>query len=100
MSDYIKREDAIEALNRHKKTFSYGEDNSKERYAYMQHLADFKAIENIPTADVVEVVRCKDCKYWQDQEEGIVEVPICTRSELISIRGKDDYCSYGERADA
>ena len=35
----------------------------------------FEIIDAQPTADVVEVVRCKDCKYWQDQEEGIVEVP-------------------------
>lgn len=55
MTDYIKRDDAIEALNRHKKTFSCGEDNSKERYAYMQHLADYMAIENVPSADVVEI---------------------------------------------
>ena len=68
MTDYIKREDAVEALNRHKKTFSCGEDNSKERYAYMQHLADFKAIEDIPTADVVEVGK------WCDMREYILEM--------------------------
>ena len=67
VSDYIKREDAVEALNRHKKTFSYGENNSKERYAYMQHLADFKAIEEIPTADVRENVKGE----WT-KEEGYV----------------------------
>ena len=64
-------------------------------------------IDTEPTADVVEVVRCKDCKYWQDQEEGIVEVPICARIQsaseenpLVMIIGENGYCSYGERAEA
>lgn len=26
-----------------------------------------RAIKEIPAADVVEVVRCKECKYWQDK---------------------------------
>lgn len=26
---------------------------------------DLKLIKNAPTADVVEVVRCKDCEYYQ-----------------------------------
>lgn len=70
-------------------------------------LVHWKDIENAPTADVVEVVRCKDCKYWQDQEEGIVEVPICARIQsapeenpLVMIIGENGYCSYGERREA
>lgn len=56
-----------------------------------------------PTADVVPVVRCKDCKYYVDQ--------YCTRD--IKCRTNmfymcatnmfymcaDDFCSYGERKD-
>ena len=46
-----------------------------------------------PTADVVEVVRCKDCKHYI--------ASYCTRD----IKGRtnmfymtdNDYCSYGER---
>ena len=47
-----------------------------------------------PTADVVEVVRCKDCKHYIAN--------YCTRD----IKGRtnmfymleNDYCSYGERS--
>ncbi len=39
-----------------------------------------------PTADVVEVVRCKDCKYWNNGD--------CYRIELTR---PTDFCSYGER---
>lgn len=44
---------------------------------------------NMPTADVVEVVRCKDCvHYWKNGED----VAICLASP------KDDaFCSEGER---
>ena len=61
-------------------------------------------IDEAPTIDAMEVVRCKDCKFWQDQEEGVVEVPICARPEnkyekhpFRFIIGKDGFCSYAER---
>jgi hypothetical protein len=59
-------------------------------------------IENAPTADVVEVVRCKDCKYYTDT---ITETR-CDHPELdYDVECYDqwintkptDFCSYGER---
>lgn len=54
-------------------------------------------IDKVPTADVVEVVRCKDCLY-ATKKYGHIE---CING--ISYRNHwnqpDDYCSYGERAD-
>ena len=52
-------------------------------------------IADAPAADVVEVVRCKDCKHYI--------ASYCTRD----IKGRtnmfymteNDYCSYGERID-
>ena len=45
-------------------------------------------IENEPTADVVEVVRCKDCKHKEQ----------CCEFIMISVKDKNiDFCSYGER---
>lgn len=47
------------------------------------------------TVDVVEVVRCKDCVYWQDNNDGY--------PHKECRWGKDetpdayDFCSYGER---
>ena len=61
-------------------------------------------IDDAPTIDAVPVIRCKDCKFWQAQEEGVVEVPICARPEnkhdkhpFRFIIGKDGFCSYAER---
>lgn len=52
------------------------------------------AIANTPTADVVEVVRCKDCKqsYF---------VKSCSKYECRkgcgTLKYANDFCSYGER---
>lgn len=46
-----------------------------------------------PPADVVEVVRCKDCK-WRNKAGCALE--IVDDSDKPS---DDDYCSYGERKD-
>ena len=43
-------------------------------------------IDEMPTVDAVEVVRCKDCKYHHY---------ICLSGFLD--RKYDDFCSYGER---
>lgn len=43
-------------------------------------------IDAIPAVDAVEVVRCKDCKYWAHGD--------CYRLELSR---PNDFCSYGER---
>ena len=45
-----------------------------------------------PAADVVEVVRCKDCRYML-QTEG------CALDRDRFMREEEDYCSYGERED-
>lgn len=42
--------------------------------------------------NIVEVVRCKDCKYWQHEED--VDF-VCTRH--YGYRTSMDFCSYGER---
>lgn len=51
----------------------------------------------VNVADVVEVVRCKDCKYWQDNNN---EYPHqeC-RWGNYETPDPDDYCSCGELKD-
>lgn len=52
-----------------------------------------------PTADVVEVVRCKDCKYYKPQTRSITwnnTTKYCCRGANVKVN-EDDYCSYGER---
>lgn len=52
-------------------------------------------IDMIPTADVVEVVRCKDCKWWDNEDDA----ERCTHKYNAMWAKPDEYCSYGERAD-
>lgn len=48
-----------------------------------------------PTADVVEVVRCKDCKYYEIHKPTITLN--CEREGKLVPMMPDDFCSYGER---
>ena len=46
-------------------------------------------IKRLPTVDAVEVVRCKDCKYYSDMG--------CYKTtSLDNFRSKDHYCAFGE----
>lgn len=58
-------------------------------------------IANLPTADVVKVVRCKDCKY----KEEILNINddlelMCGFNYGLRVKGMVsplDFCNYGER---
>ena len=58
-------------------------------------------VDNAPTVDVVEVVRCKDCKYWNEREMECNNDYVATDNEggaSFSLNFYlDDFCSYGER---
>lgn len=104
MSDYIKREDAINEI---KRFGGYIDDDMIYRIN--------TAIFRIPSADVtenvrlspittvtdnkptewVEVVRCKECKWWTYEGEGAtgIKYGVCQRGMISPM---SDYCSYGE----
>lgn len=81
MSDYIKREDAINTV---RNTFTGMTADTLEL-----------RINGIPSADVAPVVRCKDCKCWTEWSNGTGS---CSRFALDWIgTDADDFCSMGER---
>ena len=51
-------------------------------------------ILDMPTADVVEVVRCKDCKHMA--EDVLFKEMWCTNPSGREVKA-DDFCSKGER---
>jgi len=78
---------AIEALSAevvHKPDYSYEADMVRR-------------LKEALSAEAVEVVRCKDCKYWKEWES---RTGSCHRSEngynWFGV-GATDYCSFGER---
>lgn len=60
------------------------------------------SVPNVATAvDFVEVVRCKDCKFWGLPHANDIEKShYCCRDNMwcMPLRFADDYCSYGERS--
>ena len=83
MDKYIKREDAIKAII---------ENPSKIGVFTAKAI---RAIEDLPTADVVEVVRCKDCVYRMELHpmyayEGRLCKVCFIRNKPVSDNG---YCS-------
>lgn len=91
---YIEKEPLIEfitkGLNNPDKSKAFG-------YDAIEILTE---IEYAPTADVVEVVRCKDCKHWCIQDgNDINQSYFCSRDKMwcMPTRKADDFCSYGEQ---
>ena len=66
---------------------------------------------DIPAADVVEVVRCRECKYWGDEDgklqrsDGLLFARCIIHNYLLDGRHtgwcptENNFCSYGERKD-
>ena len=60
--------------------------------------AILEALRKVPSADVAEVVRCKDCKHYKpyvkpvEDFDGECIVRECETDE-------NEFCSYGERMD-
>lgn len=57
-------------------------------------------IDDQPTADVIEVVRCKDCKYYLNSNEKCELIDTRLRFyETDKIWTEDCFCAWGERAE-
>lgn len=64
-------------------------------------------INTAPTIDAVPVVRCRECKYWNEDAEWCREFSFfitpsgepCSPAESMNWRSfqADDFCSYGVR---
>lgn len=57
-----------------------------------------KLIEDAPTVEAVEIVRCLECNHW------LKDVTVCSgfvgRCDFANYMvGANGYCSYGERKD-
>lgn len=97
MTDYIKRDDTLKAMDTWDK---FGCDEHGRLVPYTEEYVPYvkfddmmKAVEGQPSADVVEVVRCKDCK-WFNRFGCAVEIV-----DFTDRPTENDYCSFGERKD-
>ena len=89
MSDYIKREDAKQLFLNHM--------GNEFPQSIKEQIVE-KAFEELPlSADVVEVVRCKDCEHHEEllyNNDGKV---LCWVHGLDVVVDGNGYCNYGER---
>ena len=74
------------------------ETDDKEKYKLVEKVAQM-AVDGKPTADVVEVVRCRKCKHHHLEREpchGKTE-HFCSRLNMQVFA--NFHCGYGERRD-
>ena len=55
-------------------------------YGFRQLLNDF--YEALDSAPSIEIIRCRECKWWNKEVEFCTRVSMCMKA--------DDFCSYGK----
>ena len=96
MDDYIKRDDAARVM-----AILMAAEAEADGYPdapidnYIEYALE--DLEDIPPADVAPVVRCKDCVYYQDNNDGYPHDGRRWRSD--ETPDADDFCSFAERKD-
>lgn len=109
MDEFIKREAALAIIEekqkelcpvgRYGRGYVYGSD--REKYDAWDEIID--ALENIPAADAVPVVRCMGCKHYRNHPNGLCYLHTEPKANAHGYSGDavcvepDDFCSYGER---
>ena len=97
MPEYIEREILFEEIRKEFRPYwqipcDYEDKVTQKMVTKMRGL-----IDKLTAADVVEVVRCSECKYFgKELKQGKhsclnYQLPYCS---------ENDYCSYGERKDS
>ena len=86
MAEYIEREALIKQF-----------ESNGSRFTYGKKIVDgiVSRINMQPAVDVVEVVRCKDCKYRKTAE--CLMYVECDCGSQHTWECDNDFCSYGER---
>ena len=96
MKEYIERAAIHELVKRIPKYEMFNYDRTEALLGINPDDVDF-GVDKIPTADVVEVVRCKNCRYYPTTKVNEKGFLICPASSMEITEA--DYCSYGERMD-
>ena len=82
--EYIRRQDAVDAV--------CAEWCGNVHDTHCDACAEVRRIKALPSADVVQVVRCKDCE--RSEYDVVFESYWCKLKRLVK---PDDFCSYGKR---
>ena len=90
MSDTISRQAAIDALDG--KIEITGRTNAEAVKGYVRLVKD--RLERLPSAQP-EIIRCKDCRYYQDNNDGYPHINC--KWDANETPDADDFCSGAER---
>ncbi len=103
--EYIEREALIaeiiaEADKEGKKSYDFVERGCNDlsvKYTHGEYCYNVAAhiAKTAPAADVVEVVRCKDCKHYHNTQ--CFHPSYGDDCAINTERAENDFCSYGER---
>lgn len=94
--EYIEREEIIKRIKL--RIDDYSRDcNSFAPKMVLAYKEFLYMVENLPTADVQEVVRCKDCSYFCKATVNKKGFLICPTSGMDITN--NDFCSYGAKMD-
>lgn len=105
MAEYIEREALIAEIEKAQSSLESNIDKVWYRNKpYFKGLAWANRLtRDAPTADVVEVVRCKDCMYgehcYPSKRIGEEAEPAYWCKFMDTIVSVDGYCAYGKKMD-
>lgn len=96
MKEYIDKDALIKTTENTPFTMSHCLNLDECNGANMARMTLAAIFKSLPAAaDVVKVVRCKDCIYRRKAKANGKGFLICPASGMEIT--EDDYCSYGER---
>ena len=95
MKEYVAKMDVIKLAKDIAVTIY---DKHGDDYQYRHRCIDPQCVMEMEPADVVEIVRCKDCKYKRHDKERDIDY-CCLYVGLGCVNG-GNFCVYGERKDA
>lgn len=96
MSEYIKREDVIDLLEQVLNAEEFFDTDNAKAQSDLALWFEERILE-LPSTDVVEVVRCKDCKHHEELLNNNDGNVICWVHDIDVIVDRNGYCNYGER---
>lgn len=95
---YIEAEDLMRRM--YERAFETDGDTMWQSGCWVRYRAIEAVVKETPAADVVEVVRCADCKYQDKGENDCEAWNLCGYRPWLHIPTEDDaFCSKGERKD-
>ena len=97
LNDFISREAAVAAIESVRRPNEPYDVLTRRNNLTVSMCND--AITDIPTADVVQVVRCGECIHRVNMEHSMDNKEICCGRMAMRVMALDDYCSHGVRID-